>query len=172
MWRKAFPQSRCLVPADSFIEWRRINAKTKLPWKFAMKDDEPFGLAGIYRHWRSHDGKSDKDTFALITTEPNELLLEKTGHDRMPVIIKKQDYQRWLEPGSPDQPSIDLLRLFDSDKMKASRLDRRVNNVMNNDPSLRNELTKEDSPEKPEITQKPKRKKKQDGSGQLGMFGE
>jgi len=59
-----------------------------------MKDDEPFALAGIYLLWRSPDGKTVMETFALITTEPNELLQEKTGHDRMPVIIKKQDYQR------------------------------------------------------------------------------
>jgi putative SOS response-associated peptidase YedK len=109
------------------------------------------------------------ETFALITTEPNELLREMTGHDRMPVIIKKQDCQRWLEPGDPRQPPIDLVRPFDSDKMKAWRLDRRVNSAKNNDPSLMNELTHEESPEKAE---KPKRKKKPDDTGQLGMFGE
>lgn len=56
-----------------------------------------------------------------ITTDPNELLAEKTGHDRMPVIIKKQDYQRWLEPGGKERPPLDLIRPFDSDKMKAWR---------------------------------------------------
>ena len=137
-----------------------------------MKDDEPFALAGIYTFWRSPDGKSDMETFSLITTEPNELLREKTGHDRMPVIIKKQDYQRWLEPGDPRQPPIDLVRPFDSDKMKAWRLDRRVNSVKNNDPSLGDEITAEELPEKPDKAEKPKRKKKPDDTGQLGMFGE
>jgi len=85
------------------------------------------------------------------------------------VIIKKQDYQRWLEPGDPRQPPIDLIRPFDSDKMEAWRLDRRVNNVRNNDPSLRDELTEEDLPEKPK--DKPTRRRKQDDN-QLGMFGE
>jgi hypothetical protein len=85
----------------------------------------------------------------------------------MPVIIKKQDYQRWLEPGDSTQPPIDLVRPFDSDKMKAWRLDRRVNSVKNNDPSLLDELTQEDLPEKPE---KLKRKKKPYDTGQLGMF--
>ena len=160
------------MPADSFIEWRRIDAKTKLPWKFAMKDDAPFALAGICQYWRSPDGKSDMETFALITTEPNELLLKKTGHDRMPVIIKKQDYQRWPEPGDPRQPPTDLVRPFDSDKIMAWRLDRRVNNVKNNDPSLGDEITAEELPEKPDKAAKPKRKKKPDDTGRLGMFGE
>ena len=79
------------------------------------------------------------------------MLAEKTSHDRMPVIIDKADYQRWLEPGSKEQPPIDLIRPFDSDRMKAWRVDRRVNSVRNNEPSLCEPLTEEDSlPEKPE----------------------
>jgi len=84
-----------------------------------MKGDGLFALGGVYRHWRSPDRKSGMDTFAVITTEPNELLAEKTGHDRMPVIVRPQDYQRWLEPGNDAQPPIDLIRPFDSDLMKA-----------------------------------------------------
>ena len=68
VWRYAFLHSRCLVPIDSFVEWRRVDPKTKLPWLFGMKDGEPFALAGVYRHWRSPDGKSGMDTFAIITT--------------------------------------------------------------------------------------------------------
>lgn len=107
------------------------------------------------------------DTFAIITTEPNELLSEKTGHDRMPVIIKRQDYQRWLEPGNEERPPVDLIRPFDSDKMKAWRLDRRVNNVRINDPSLADPVTEDVLP-----PEKPKRKQKEDDSGQMGMFGD
>jgi putative SOS response-associated peptidase YedK len=95
-----------------------------------------FALAGVYRRWSSPDHKSEMDSFAIITTEPNELLAEKTGHDRMPVIMKRSDYQRWLEPGSEEQPPIDLIRPFDSDKMKAWRVDRRINNVKINEPFI------------------------------------
>jgi len=170
VWRHAFLHSRCLIPIDSFVEWRRVDPKTKLPWLFGMKDDEPFALAGVYRHWRSPDKKSGMDTFAIITTEPNELVVEKTGHDRMPVIIRRQDYQRWLEPGSEEQPPIDLIRPFDSDKMKAWRVDRRVNNVKNNEPSLCEPIKEDAPPEKPARAEKPRRRPKTDESGQLGMF--
>jgi putative SOS response-associated peptidase YedK len=170
VWRYAFLHNRCLVPIDSFVEWRRVDPKTRLPWLFGMKDDEPFALAGVYRHWRSPDGKSAMDTFAIITTEPNELVVEKTGHDRMPAIIRRQDYQRWLEPGSEEQPPIDLIRPFDSDKMKAWRVDRRVNNVKNNEPSLCEPIKEDAPPEKPAGAEKPGRKPKTDESGQLGMF--
>jgi putative SOS response-associated peptidase YedK len=131
-----------------------------------MKDDQPFALAGVWQHWRS--GKEHKDTFAIVTTERNELLVAKTGHDRMPLIIKRQDYQRWLEPTTEEQPPIDLVRPFDSDKMNAWRVDRRVNNVRNNEPSLCEPLTEEDFTDKP--AKKPKAEPKVDESGQLGMF--
>jgi putative SOS response-associated peptidase YedK len=145
--------------------------RPKLPWVFAMKNDEPFALAGVYRRWRSPDRKSDMDTFAIITTEPNELLVEKTGHDRMPVIIRKQDYQRWLEPGDPERPPIDLIRPFDSDKMKAWRVDRRVNNVRNNEPSLIEPVKDEAPADDVKPPEKPKRKSKHEDDGQMGMFG-
>ena len=170
VWRYAFLHNRCLIPIDSFVEWRHVDAKTKLPWLFGMIDEEPFALAGVYRHWRSPDGKSAMDTFAIITTEPNELVVEKTGHDRMPVIIRRQDYKRWLEPGSEEQPPNDLIRPFDSDKMKAWRVDRRVNNVKNNEPSLCEPIKEDAPPEKPVRAEKPGRKSKTDESGQLGMF--
>jgi putative SOS response-associated peptidase YedK len=111
------------------------------------------------------------DTFAIITTEPNELLAKKTGHDRMPVIIKRSDYQRWLEPGSEEQPPIDLIRPFDSDQMKAWRVDRRINNVKINEPSL-DQSIQDDAPipDKPKRAEKAKPKSKTDDSGQLGVF--
>jgi putative SOS response-associated peptidase YedK len=54
----------------------------------------------------------------------------------MPLIIKKADYQRWLQSGDVEQPPVDLLRPFDSDKMKAWQVSTRMNSVRNNDPSL------------------------------------
>jgi len=114
--RKSSAQSRsrtirCLVPVDSFVEWRRVGAKTKLPW-----------------------------------LEPNELIAEKTGHDRMPVTVRRQDYQRWLELGDEQQPPMDLVRPFDSDKMKARRVDPKINNVRNTGPDLLNEVKDEGPP--------------------------
>ena len=170
MWRESFHKRRCLVPVDSFIEWQRPDEKTKLPWMFAMKDDELFALAGIWRLWHAPDGRSQIESFAIITTEPNELMVEKTGHDRMPVIIKRQDYQQWLEPGYPNRLPIDLIRPFDSDQMKAWRVDRRLNNVRNNEPSLCEPVKEEKPAQKPKDMEKPKRKAKSDENDQLSMF--
>lgn len=122
IWKESFLKRRCLIPADSFVEWQNERGR-KLPWVFAMKDDAVFGLGGVWRHWRSGDGKREMDTFAIITVEPNDLVSETTHHDRMPLIVEKRDWQRWLEPSVPEQPPIDLLRPFDADQMKAWRSD-------------------------------------------------
>jgi putative SOS response-associated peptidase YedK len=103
MWQDSFLKRRCLVPVDTFLEWRK-DGKRRLPYVFAMKDDQPFALGGVWRHWRSPDRKNDMDTFAIITVELNELVSETTGHDRMPLIVARKDWQRWLELGNPEQP--------------------------------------------------------------------
>ncbi len=84
------------------------------------------------------------DTFAVITTEPNELVAETTHHDRTPLIVERKDFKRWLQPGEVERPPIDLLRPFDAEKMKAWRVDRRINSVRNNDPSLSEPCQEED----------------------------
>lgn len=135
MWQESFLKRRCLVPVNSFIEWRR-EGKTRTPFVFAMKDDGLFALGGVWRHWRSPDKRERMDTFAIITVDPNELVVEKTGHDRMPLIVKRADWQRWLEPGTPEQPPADLLRPFDADQMKAWQANAKINDVRNTGPEL------------------------------------
>lgn len=139
----SFLKRRCLVPADTFVEWQ-TEGKQKLPWIFAMRDDQPFALGGVWRHWRSRDGKSAMHTFAVITVEPNELVAETTHHNRMPLIVKRSDWQRWLEPSIPGQPPLDLLRPFDAELMKAWRADTAINNVRNVGPELRTPLKEDD----------------------------
>jgi putative SOS response-associated peptidase YedK len=120
MWKDSFLKRRCLIPVDSFVEWQ-VEGKHRLPWLYAMATDEPFALGGVWSHWRSQDGKIERNTFAIITVEPNELIERTTHHDRMPLIVKKVDWQRWLEPGSYQQPPLDLLRPFDADQSAARR---------------------------------------------------
>jgi putative SOS response-associated peptidase YedK len=136
MWKKSFLYRRCLIPADSFVEWRRVSAKVKLPFLFAMKTEEPFAIAGIWQHWRSVDKQTEMDTFAVVTVEPNEIVHDFTDHDRMPLLIQRRDYERWLRGGDVEQPPVDLLRPFDSEKMKVWQVGTRINSVRNNDSSL------------------------------------
>ena len=57
--------------------------------------------------------------FTILTTDPNELM--EPIHNRMPVILEPRDYERWLEPGDPARPPVDLLRPFPAEKMVPGR---------------------------------------------------
>ena len=74
------------------------------------------------------------ETYTVITTDPNELL--ESIHNRMPVILHWQDYERWLQPGEPSQPPVDLLRPYPAEEMMAWPVSRDVGNVRNNRPEL------------------------------------
>ena len=57
-------------------------------------------------------------------------------HNRMPVIIPPNDYERWLAPADPAHLPVDLLRPYPADEMKAWKVSRAVGNVRNNSPGL------------------------------------
>jgi len=57
-------------------------------------------------------------------------------HNRMPVILEPQDHERWLDPGDPARPPVDLLRPYPAEKMQAWQVSQRVGNVRNNDTDL------------------------------------
>jgi putative SOS response-associated peptidase YedK len=132
-YREALKKRRCLVPVDAFYEWQTIDKKTKLPFAFALKSGEPYALAGLWEHWQPKEGPT-LETFTILTTDPNQLL--EPFHNRMPVIVEPQDYDRWLEPGDPARPPVDLFRTYPDDKMVAWPVSDRVGNVRNNDAEL------------------------------------
>jgi putative SOS response-associated peptidase YedK len=133
MWKGPFTKRRCLVPADGFYEWKALDAKTKQPYMFSLRSGEMFAFAGVWEHWKAPTGEGI-DSYSIITTEPNELTA--TVHTRMPVILKTADYDRWLAPGDPQQPPIDLLRPYDAELMQAWPVHTDVGNVRNNRPDL------------------------------------
>jgi putative SOS response-associated peptidase YedK len=133
-FREAFKYRRCLVPADAFYEWQKIDARTKQPFAIAMKDRQPYAFAGLWEKWKDRRADFDMLTFTVITTDPNELV--EPMHDRMPVIVPEREYGRWLDVSNTQQLPVDLLRPFDADKMIAWKVDRKVGNVKNDTPDL------------------------------------
>jgi putative SOS response-associated peptidase YedK len=132
-FREAFKQRRCLVPADAFYEWQDVDARTKRPYAIALRSGTPYAFAGLWETWKSGQGER-LESFTIITTDPNQLM--EPLHDRMPVIVEPDDYTRWLSPGDPEQPPVDLLRPYPAEKMRAWPVSSRVGNVRNDDPAL------------------------------------
>ena len=105
-FREAFKRRRCLIVADGFYEWQKIG-RIKKTLRFSLKSGKPFGLAGLYETWISPKQKP-VNTCTIITTEPNDLL--RPIHDRMPVMVKKELEDFWIDPSS--HKSGDLLSIL------------------------------------------------------------
>jgi len=124
---------RCLVPCDGFYEWKQ-SPSGKQPYVIRMKSGEPFFFAGLYDIW--HEGEADAlATFTIITGEPNELVAPI--HSRMPIIVKSEDYERWLDPTITDPATLaDIFTPYPASEMTAYRVSKDVNSPKNNRPEL------------------------------------
>ena len=138
MFREPLKRRRCLVPADAFYEWRRIDPKTKQPFAFALKSGGPWAFAGLWETWKPKDG-APLETFTILTTDPNAVM--EPIHNRMPAILAPGDYSRWLDPGDPTRPPIDLLRPFPDDQMEMWPVSDAVGNTRNDSPALLERMT-------------------------------
>ena len=96
-----------------------------------MKDDSPFGIGGIWENWKEPASGEWIRTFAIITTDANELVADI--HDRMPVILAPSDYARWL---SEEPDPRELMRPFPASLMRIWPISTRVNKPENDDPSI------------------------------------
>jgi putative SOS response-associated peptidase YedK len=85
-----------LIPADSFYEWEKIGPKEKQAYNFGMIDDSVFGFAGLWERWRDPAGDV-VETCTILTVTPNSLVADV--HDRMPAILRAEDYDLRLDPG-------------------------------------------------------------------------
>ena len=122
-FRKAFKRRRCLIVADGFYEWQKLG-RIKKPLRFSLKSGEPFGLAGLYETWISPEQKP-VNTCTIITTKPNDLL--RPIHDRMPVIVPKEQEAAWIDPDNHNQKELlSILKPYLSDEMMMSQVDQRL----------------------------------------------
>jgi putative SOS response-associated peptidase YedK len=135
-FRDAYARRRCILPVDGFFEWKAIKGqKAKQPFAIAMKDGSPFGIAGLWENWKDPTNGEWVRTFAIITVPANKLV--GAIHDRMPAILDRADYDRWL--GIEPDPR-DVLRPFPSELLKMWPISTRVNSPMNDDEQLLEEV--------------------------------
>ena len=132
-FREAFKSKRCLIIADSFYEWKRTDDR-KIPMRIKMKNDELFAMAGLWESWKSPEGETIHSC-TILTTSPNEMM--STIHDRMPVIIKPSDEQKWLNPKLNTLADLKkfLIPLEDG-HLEAYEVSDKVNSPKNNSPEL------------------------------------
>ena len=132
-FKTPFKKRRCLVLADGFYEWaKEPGRQVKIPHRFVLKTGRPFAFAGLWDIWKTPLGEPLL-SFTIITTGPNELM--KPIHDRMPVILHKEDEELWLDTSMSDEGKLlELLRPYDSKEMKQYEVSLDVNSPKQDGP--------------------------------------
>ncbi len=116
-FKAAFSLRRCLLPADGFYEWRRVD---KRPYLLTLRGDAPFAIGAI---WEPGEGVG---RCCLLTTFPNALL--NPIHDRMPVIVRAEDWAEWLSPAELGGGSFERITTpYDAGEMSAVAVSPLVN---------------------------------------------
>lgn len=129
-FKDSFRRRRCIVPADGFYEWERKESGGKLPHYLFRSDGSPLALAGLWGSWRDGEGERVVSC-TVITTTPNDLVAPI--HDRMPVVLSREHWDRWLDPGFEDVSALRAMLVpFDASAMAGYPVSTLVNKVANN----------------------------------------
>ena len=133
-FRNAFKKRRCLILADGFYEWKGEKGR-KQPMFITLPDHKPFAFAGLWETWNKKD---DQDSIykscTIITTQASESI--RDIHHRMPVILKSNVYEPWLDPGNQDVAELDrILKNEIATELVSYPVSKQVNSTRNNDSS-------------------------------------
>ena len=149
-FRMAFERRRCLLPADGFYEWKEVpiedsqaslfggtssvkSGKTrKQPYHITLKDGSPFAFAGLWSRWSDPAGQV-VDSCTIITTPANKVI--EPIHDRMPAILQRNEFARWLDQNVQDVRHLQpLLAPLPSEEIKIVSVNPVVSNPKNDSP--------------------------------------
>ena len=137
-FKRTFERRRCLLPADGFYEWEKLDGGGKQPWFIHRADGAPMVFAGLWEVWKP-EGAAEEDeplrTCSIITTAANSLL--ERIHDRMPLVLNPQDFDRWLDRDVTDTAKLrDLLVPGDPRAFDLFEVSAEVGSVRNNHGDL------------------------------------
>ncbi|MGM0988517.1 MAG: SOS response-associated peptidase [Pseudomonadota bacterium] len=128
-FKGAFAHHRCLVPADGWYEWVRLEGR-KQPHFLTRTDREPLWFAGIWT--QRPDGKPG----CAILTEPARGVA-KPIHPRMPLALDAESLEPWLDPDLTDRETIrQVVHHLDADLITHWPVSQRVNKPTEDDADL------------------------------------
>ena len=129
-FRAAFKSRRCLIPADGFYEWRKVEGG-KQPYLLEPAAGGPMALGGLFERWRDpEDG--DLWSCTIVTTDASADIAHL--HPRMPLVLTPDHWDAWLT-AAPDA-ARGLIGPAPEGTLRFRPVDKRVNNVRNDDPDL------------------------------------
>ncbi|HEY8562294.1 MAG TPA: SOS response-associated peptidase [Pyrinomonadaceae bacterium] len=134
-FKNAYAKRRCIIPASGFYEWAKKGDGKKQPFYFYLKDKPVFGFAGLWEEWTDRETGELLETCTIITTEANACL--EPVHDRMPVILKPEDYDQWLDEKEKKTERLQTLLVpYPAAEMASHAVGKAVNTPTYNSPEL------------------------------------
>lgn len=132
-FRDAFIRGRCLVPASGWYEWKR-DGLGKQPYHLRLETGEPFAFAGLFDVWRGDEDTRLVSCTILTTAAPKEL---RWLHERMPVVMDYDHYDRWLDRSTPDIADLtELLLPYPAEGLEVYPVSPKVNRADTDMPEL------------------------------------
>tara|TARA_R110002126_G_scaffold93453_2_gene221351 strand:+ start:970 stop:1776 length:807 start_codon:yes stop_codon:yes gene_type:complete len=172
-FKNAMRHRRVLIPASGFYEWKRppkgSKEKSQAYW-VRPKHGKIVAFAGLMETWSSSDG-SEVDTAAILTAAANNTL--SPVHHRMPVVIKPEDFEQWLDCKTQEPRHVaDLMKPIEDDFFEVIPVSNAVNKVANMGPDLQTALTPEQVAfaRTPDPVQKKVKVEKPKNTGQMDLF--
>jgi len=139
LWKPCFERKRCIVPAAGFYEHYTLDEKVelpggknpsdKVPYYFTLKSSDVFGFAGLYDQWEDPESGQTVGTFSIITTDPNPLVAKiHNKKDRMPTILREEDYDFWLDESVNPKDYFDqnIFTAYPEDDMDAWQVTKKL----------------------------------------------
>ena len=130
-FRDAVRNRRCLVVVSGFFEWRREGKRASQPFFVRRSDGAPFALAAMWERWISRDGEVIES--CAIITQPSRHPVDAI-HDRMPLVLERETWGRWLDPSPADPHELTALLEPRTPALVAYAVSPRVNDPRHDDP--------------------------------------
>lgn len=136
-WKNLIKTKRCIIPTNGYYEWSG-EKPNRQPFFIHLTDRSLFSLAGLHNSWTDIDTGEIIDTFSIITTAPNDKLARI--HNRMPVILHRDDEAGWLSPKDDEGDLQEMLLPYEQKDMEAYKVSKDVGKVANDYPELINKI--------------------------------
>lgn len=136
-FRNAMRHRRTLIPASGFYEWKRRGSQKQAYWITPTQSEVVF-FGGIMETWCSPDG-GEIDTGCILTTSANDQI--GNIHHRMPVVIKPEDFEQWLDCKTSEPRDVaPLMSPVEDGFFSAIPVSDLVNKVSNSGPKIQEEV--------------------------------
>jgi len=122
LFAEAFRTQRCLIPANG---WYKLMGQYSEPRFVELRGRALMAFGGIWSVWKPQPDSRSVATAAIIATNPTQAL--QPIHKRMPVVLRPEDYAKWLDLDTPIAELKKLMEPFTAKPLEMSAVDPNIN---------------------------------------------